>query len=175
MRYGVHEQAGTAPKAVRASMTAACRRANSGAMPMRCQSWQVHAGGVEVGGHADARALAGPLVQELQAGVAEVLVAHAGDLDAAHGDGVGRAVDLPQRDDDLHGLAQARSAVTGEPGLFFGRQFQSTHSFMTSRKTQELQQNVPDYESAGWTFATDAEDRRIRLSMLLYPSLHLTR
>ena len=69
----------------------------------------LHPHRVEGGRHAHPGALIRPLAQKLHAGIAQVLVAHTGDLRMRHRHQIGRAVDARQRHDDLHRTLDARS------------------------------------------------------------------
>ena len=73
-----------------------------------------------------------PAVQELHAGIADVLVAHTGDLGMRHGRKIGRAIDARQRDDDLHRTLDARPLDACQHPLFFRSQFYVTHLYLSS-------------------------------------------
>ena len=65
----------------------------------------IHAGRVEGGQHARLPAAVGHLSQKLQAGLAQVVVAHPGDLHRGDRQHVFGVIDRAQGDQDLHGLA----------------------------------------------------------------------
>ena len=85
---------------------------------------QVHARWVERGRHSSPRPLRRPRLEELQPGVAQVLVTHARYLNAGDGHQVNGAIDLAQGDYDLHGLLHARAGLAGQHGFFFTTQSQ---------------------------------------------------
>ena len=93
---------GVTPILTNASIALELRLGKTGLDAHLLPAVQLHAGRVEGRRHAHGGALIGPLVQKLHAGVAQVLVAHAGDLHVGDRNQIGRAVDASQRGHDLH-------------------------------------------------------------------------